>query len=205
MFVPRNGAATRERILATAERLVIENGFSATPVEKVIAESGSSKGAFFHHFDSKLALAQALVERYVAADLGQLHRALEAACAATDDPVDRLLGFLRIFEDEADALMAEQSSCLYLAVLTERQLADEGTAEPITAAVIAWRDAVATLITEAYARLDPAPAIDPDALADHLFVTFEGAFLLCRSTGEPEHMRRQLRVLRQLVESLLHR
>ena len=45
--------------------------------------------------------------------------------------------------------------------------------------------------------------VDVDALADNLFVTFEGAFLLCRSTGDPEHMRRQLATHRTLVEALL--
>ncbi len=203
--MPRDGAPTRERILSVAERLVIENGFSATPVERVIAESGTSKGAFFHHFDSKVALARALVDRYVAADLGHLDRALATAQAEHDDRVERVIAFVRLFEEEADALMAEQSSCLYLAVLTERQLADVGTAEQIAAAVVGWRDAVAAMIREAYAALEPAPTIDPAALADHLFVTFEGAFLLCRSTGDPTHMRRQLRVLRELVESLLRR
>ena len=44
---------------------------------------------------------------------------------------------------------------------------------------------------------------DLDALADHVFVTFEGAFLLCRSTGSPEHMRAQLRVLRRLLTAAL--
>jgi TetR/AcrR family transcriptional repressor of nem operon len=201
--VPKNGAATRERILEVAERLVIENGFSATPVERVIAESGTSKGAFFHHFDSKVALAQALVDRYVEADLGNLQRAVAIALAATEDPRERVIGFLRIFEEEADQLMTEQSSCLYVAVLTERQLADVGSAEEINRAIVGWRETVAAMIREAYASLPARPVVDPEALADHLFATFEGAFLLCRSTGDSSHMRHQLRVLRQLVESLL--
>ncbi|MEJ7721594.1 MAG: TetR/AcrR family transcriptional regulator [Ilumatobacteraceae bacterium] len=57
--MPRDGTATRERILDAAERLVIENGFSATSVDSVIDESSSSKGAFFHHFATKEKLARA--------------------------------------------------------------------------------------------------------------------------------------------------
>ncbi len=71
-FMPRDGTATRERILDAAEHLVIENGYAATSVDQVIAASGTSKGAFFHHFDSKRDLARALVERYVEADLAHL-------------------------------------------------------------------------------------------------------------------------------------
>jgi len=45
--------------------------------------------------------------------------------------------------------------------------------------------------------------VDLAELADHVFVTFEGAFMLCRATGDPGHMRAQLRTLRQLVEAVL--
>jgi hypothetical protein len=45
-------------------------------------------------------------------------------------------------------------------------------------------------------------AIDTDALADHLFVTFQGAFIVSRSMNDPRHMRAQLAVLCQL-ESVL--
>jgi TetR/AcrR family transcriptional regulator, transcriptional repressor for nem operon len=201
--VPRDGTPTRERILDTAERLVIENGFAATTVDQVIAESKTSKGSFFHHFESKLDLARSLVARYAAADIGNLDDALAKARAQTDDPVERVIAFVRIFEDGADDLMSAQSNCLYVSILTERQLAQSGTSAQIVTAIEAWRTALADLLREAFAARPPSLPVDPDALADHVFVTFEGAFLLCRSTGEPGHMRAQLTVLRGLLESLL--
>jgi TetR/AcrR family transcriptional repressor of nem operon len=193
--VPRNGSPTRERILASAEALVIENGFAATSLDQVIAASRSSKGAFFHHFDGKQALADALVERYVAGDLAHLERAL-AAAARSRTPAGRVNAFLRYFEDDADALMAEQSSCLYASVLVERQLLDSGTGRPIRSAVGEWRQRYGELLRDARPR---AAQDEIDDLADHLFATFEGAFLLARTTGDPSHMRRQLRTYRRLV------
>jgi TetR/AcrR family transcriptional repressor of nem operon len=193
--VPRNGSQTRERILASAETLVIENGFAATSLDQVIAASHSSKGAFFHHFDGKQALADALVERYVAGDLAHLERAL-AAADRRRTPAGRVTAFLRYFEDDADSLMAEQSSCLYASVLVERQLLDSGTGRPIRSAVEEWRRRYGELLREARPR---AAQDEIDDLADHLFATFEGAFLLARSTGDPGHMRRQLRTYRRLV------
>jgi TetR/AcrR family transcriptional repressor of nem operon len=201
-FVPRDGTATRDRILASAERLVIENGYAATSVDQVIADSGTSKGAFFHHFDSKLDLARALVERYAAGDVDQLDAATAHAEAQTDDPAGQVDAFLAWFEERADDLMVEQSSCLYISVLTERQLVLTGTAEPVLKAVVAWRDGLARMLAAALAGTDRA-GVDVDALADHVFVTFEGAFLLARATGDPGHMRRQLRVLRDLTAALL--
>ena len=198
--MPRNGAATRERILNAAERLVIDNGYAATSLDRVIAESRSSKGAFFHHFASKDELARALVDRYAAADIAQLDAALAEVTAEAVDPVERVIRFVRIFENTADELMSQQSSCLYVSVLTERELVTRGTSAQIERAIEAWRDGFARLLR---AALPATAEVDPDDLADHLFVTFEGSFILCRATGDPGHLRRQLVTIRQLLQALL--
>ena len=62
---------------------------------------------------------------------------------------------------------------------------------------------LARLLSDALQTCPARQLIDTGALADHLFATFEGAFILARSANEPRHMRAQLTVLRQLLESLL--
>lgn len=200
--MPRDGTATRERILDAAERLVIDNGYAATSVDQVLARAGTSKGAFFHHFASKQALADALVERYAAADVQMLEDGLAAAGAAGGDAGERALAFLRYYEEIGDEIMAGTTGCLYTSVLAEQELIGAGTSDPIRVAVAAWRDRYAELLREALGDRDD---VDVDALSDHVFVTFEGAFLLARTTGDPGDMRRQLGVLRRLVEGLLAR
>ncbi|MGA8255722.1 MAG: TetR/AcrR family transcriptional regulator [Nocardioides sp.] len=197
--MPRDGRATRDRILESAVRLVIERGFAATSLDQVIADSGSSKGSFFHHFESKQALAEALVERYVAADLEMLADGL-AVAKATVSSAPPALAFLDHYVTIADEIMGGQTGCLYTSILSETQLIEAGTSEPIARAVLSWRERFAGLLRES---LDDRAEVDVDALADHVFVTFEGAFLLARSLGDPSHMRRQLAVLRMLVASLL--
>lgn len=199
--MPKDGTINRERILDAAEHLVIENGFAATSVDQVLKTAGTSKGAFFHHFDSKLALARALTERYVAGDIAQLYAALDAT-ASVADPAERVVAFVRWFEDRADEVMSAQSNCLYVAVLTEQQLVAQGNADLITEAIEVWRKEIAALLSAA-ADAGDLDLGDVDALADHVFVTFEGAFLLCRSTGTPTHMRAQLGVLRRLLAAAL--
>lgn len=199
--MPIDGTINRERILDAAEHLVIENGFAATSVDQVIKAASTSKGAFFHHFGSKLDLARALTERYVVADLDQLRQALDAS-ESVADPAERIIAFIKYFEDGAEEMMAAQSSCLYVAVLTEQQLITNGTADLINRAIDAWRRELVTLLEAAAAHRD-VDLGDVAALADHVFVTFEGAFLLCRSTGTPAHMRSQLAVLRGLLATLL--
>ncbi len=75
------GQATRLRIVATATTLFSELGYEATSIEAVLRESGVSRGALYHHFDSKDALFEAVLEA-IEADLAQ------AAIAASRDIAD---------------------------------------------------------------------------------------------------------------------
>ena len=200
--VPKDGTPTRERILHTAERLMTEQGYAATSLDQVIAESSSSKGAFFHHFGSKSDLALRLIERYVTSDLTHLDAGL-AATADIEEPAARVVAFLRFFEDGAEELMSEQSGCLYATVLAERQFGGGDVNALVAKAELAWRSAVVDLLRPALAARRPGLELDVDALADHLYTTFEGGFILCRTLEEPSAMGAQLRVFRQLVEALL--
>lgn len=202
--MPKDGTATRTRILDAAESLMERNGVAGTSVDQILAAAQTSKGAFFHHFESKRALTAVLMERYVEADLGHLRAGL-AAVADVDEPVERALAFARHFERWAVELVHEDSACLYIAALSERDLLEGPVRDAVLRAITTWRDEVAALLAPALAaraeHIDDVP--DPNELADHLFATFEGGYLLCRSLGSPEPMRAQLRVFRQLLESLL--
>jgi TetR/AcrR family transcriptional repressor of nem operon len=198
----RSGAETRERILDGAERLVLEHGLAATTVDAILAESDTSKGAFFHHFPTKNHLARALVERYAASDVAFLQEFIAKAEATSDDPAVQVVEFIRMFEDAADEMVAQQPSCLYVSYIFEKQLFEDGTNDVIVGAVVAWRERLAEKLREAADRHPPREPVDLDALADHVFATFEGAFLLTRAMGDPDLMRRQLELVRRYVAVL---
>jgi AcrR family transcriptional regulator len=56
------GRATREKLVTTATELFAERGYEATSIEAVFEQTGVSKGGFYHHFASKQALFEAVVE-----------------------------------------------------------------------------------------------------------------------------------------------
>jgi TetR/AcrR family transcriptional repressor of nem operon len=119
------------------------------------------------------------------------------------DPTARVVAFLRFYEDDADELMSEQSGCLYATVLAEREFIGGDINDQVAKAERVWRDALADLLRPALAAHRPSLDVDVDALADHLFTTFEGGFILCRTLEDRSAMRAQLRIFRQLVEVLL--
>ena len=54
----------QEAFLDVAQRLVETKGYEAMSVQDVLDELDASKGAFYHYFDSKQALLEAVVERF---------------------------------------------------------------------------------------------------------------------------------------------
>lgn len=193
------GATTRERILDEAQRLILDRGLAATPIDEVLTAAGTSKGAFFHHFPSKNHLARAIVERYAQADIAFLDEFMVSAEAATDDPAEQLVTFIRLFEQAADELVAQQPSCLYVSYIFDKQLFDNGTNDVIVDVLLTYRRRLGEKIAAAAKLHPPEIALDPVALADHMTATFEGAFVLARALGDPSIMRSQLELVRGLV------
>jgi TetR/AcrR family transcriptional repressor of nem operon len=198
----RDGAKTRERILDEAQALILDRGLAGTSIDDVLTASGTSKGAFFHHFPTKNHLAPAIVERYAEGDNAFLEEFMGQAEAASDDPAEQLLDFIRAFEGAADEIVSQQPSCLYVSYVYERQLFADGTNDVIVAALVAYRTRILEKVTAAIELHPPVTDIDPQALADHLNVTFEGAFVLARALDEPGIMRKQLELVRRTTAML---
>lgn len=51
---------TKSKIVSAAWKLFYEQGYEDTTVEEIIAESGTSKGSFYHYFEGKDALLSSL-------------------------------------------------------------------------------------------------------------------------------------------------
>lgn len=66
----------RVAFLDAAQRLVQTKGYEAMSVQDVLNEVEASKGAFYHYFDSKQALLEAVVERFADDAIATLGRVL---------------------------------------------------------------------------------------------------------------------------------
>jgi AcrR family transcriptional regulator len=66
---------TRTKILDSAIKLFSTRGYTAASVDDICAEAGISKGAFYHHFESKQALFLALLDGW----LETIDKAIEAS------------------------------------------------------------------------------------------------------------------------------
>ena len=57
------GRATCDHLVTVATELFAEHGYEHTSIEAVLEQTGVSRGSLYHHFASKQALFEAVVEK----------------------------------------------------------------------------------------------------------------------------------------------
>jgi AcrR family transcriptional regulator len=80
------GRATRDRLIEAGRELFGEHGYEGTSIEAILRAAGVARGALYHHFDTKEALYDAVLDRVVA----EIAAAAAEAARATEDPVESL-------------------------------------------------------------------------------------------------------------------
>ena len=99
----KKGDARRGELLAAAERLFYTKGYEKTSVQDILDAANASKGGFYHHFDSKLAVLEAICEARAKA-CGEM--AEKAASETEGTAVDKLNA---VFHDSAILVGGNQS------------------------------------------------------------------------------------------------
>ncbi|TCD14237.1 TetR/AcrR family transcriptional regulator [Oricola cellulosilytica] len=194
----KENPSTRSSLMEAAFAVIRAKGYSATTVDDICAEAGVSKGAFFHHFTSKEALAVAAAQHW--SDVtGEFFAA--APYQELDDPLERVLGYVS-FRKEIVQGSVPEFTCL-VGTMTQEAY---GTSPAIQAAC---RDSIfghaATLIADieaAMARHDVDADFTAESLALHTQAVLQGAFILAKASGEAsraiesiEHLHRYLTLL----------
>lgn len=175
-----------------AQKLILDHGFGGTTVDSIIELAGVSKGAFFHHFSSKGELAHALVTRYADVDIGNLKQTLDKAEGLSEDPLQQLLIFVKLFEQEIESLEEPYPGCLFASYLYQSGLFNDEILEIIRQWMLTWRKRIMEKLERIIQIYPPIQEINIESLADMLLVIFEGSFVLSQSMNENKIIARQL-------------
>ena len=84
--------ATRDRILVSASELFHMNGYTATGLDRIIAEAEVTKGNFYYHFKSKEELVLATLDL----QFEEFLTGIESVFAASSTAREKLFGLLEL-------------------------------------------------------------------------------------------------------------
>ncbi len=138
----------RDAFLDVAQRLIQTKGYEAMSVQDLLDELEASKGAFYHYFDSKQALLEAVVERFADGAMAslapvlndpelpaltKLEKVFAGIATLKAEQKDLMLAIIEVWDSDGNAIVREKvrrlSERIMLPLFSAvvRQGVDEGT------------------------------------------------------------------------------
>jgi TetR/AcrR family transcriptional repressor of nem operon len=195
---PATKPAARDKLLSAALSLVREKGYASTSVDELCAQAGVTKGAFFHHFRSKDALAVAAANHW-SATTAAFFKA--APYHKHSDPLDRVLGYLDFRKAILKGELAE-FTCLVGTMVQEVYLTNPEIRAACEASIIGHAAEIEADIAKAMKRYRIRGSWSAGSLALHTQAVIQGAFILAKAKGGAaiaaasiDHLRRYIELL----------
>lgn len=188
----RRASPARRKLLDAALTLVRTKGFAATTVDELCRAAGVTKGAFFHHFDTKEALGVAAANHW--ADMtGALFEAAPYHDHA--DPLDRFIAYVQ-FRKQLLAGETAEYTCLVGTMVQEAYASSPDIRDACKASIFGHAETLETDVEAAIEAHGIAPGWSAKSLALHTQAVLQGAFILAKASGD-------VTVAEEMVDHLL--
>lgn len=190
----------KHEFLDSARRLVQARGFAGTSVDAVCADTGTTKGAFFHYFRDKDELGIELLDYFRKSSRAALRAGNHGA---EGDPRRRLQRYLDHLGSVYAADLRFRDGCLFAIFAFETADPGSEVRRMCAAAIDEWLAAATAELKAIFSLNRARPGVRPRELAELLLVSVEGALILSRTTGGRGAMTRSLGHFRRYVQSLM--
>lgn len=195
--------SARQELLRAALGLIREQGYASTSVDELCAQAGVTKGAFFHHFSSKEALAVAAANHW-----SEVTRVFFEAAPyhKHTDPLARILGYLDFRKAILTGDIAE-FTCLVGTLVQEIYGTHPEIRAACEASISSHAAAIAVDIAAAMKRYRIRAPWSAESLALHTQAVLQGAFVMAKAKGDAtiatasiDHLRRYIELLFQTAK-----
>jgi len=193
-----SGADTRRMLLETAAKEIHEKGFRSCSVDDILATTGVTKGALYHHFKSKQELGLAVVDEiYREATLAPWREGL----SRTANPVDDLLAMLQ--DKRVSSCSASvRCGCPLNNLAQEMASVDEDFRLHIENIFQEWRDTIVRALERG--KINGTVRASVDSRKAAIFVTslIEGAVGSAKNARDPSIVTSAVETLEVFVQTM---
>lgn len=191
-------STTKSKLLDAAVNVIRAQGYSATTVDDLCDSAGVTKGAFFHHFESKEALGVSAAQHFASMAEGLF---TSASYRELPDPVDRLLGYVALRKSLVQGELAG-FTCLFGTLVQETYQTHPAIREACASHLADHTAMLESDIAAALAKYASHARWSASSLASHMQAVIQGAFILAKAEESPaiavdclDHLRRYLEAL----------
>ncbi len=193
--------SARTKLLDAALGAIRTKGYAATTVDDLCSAAGVTKGAFFHHFQSKDELGVAAAN-YWSATTGQFFAG--APYHAHADPLDRVLGYIDFRKSILRGGVPE-FTCLVGTMVQETYDSSDAIRAACDRCISDHAAIIEADIAAAITAHGPHPDWTAASLALFMQAVLQGAFILAKAKGGAQVAAQSIDHLRRYVELLFKR
>jgi TetR/AcrR family transcriptional regulator, transcriptional repressor for nem operon len=192
----RDPGQTRQTLLQAAFREFHRSGFQSTDLGTILAATGVTKGALYHHFDSKQALGYAIVEEIIAAST---RNKWVLPLRSSADPIETLICIVQRTSVRSDDV---RNGCPLLNLAQEMSSLDEKFRKRLAKVFHEWQKSVASALLRGQNNGTVRRDVDAIQTASFFVATFEGYVLLARNARDLNQLKAGLRNIVRWLRSL---
>jgi TetR/AcrR family transcriptional repressor of nem operon len=189
---------TRQKMLESAFTEIYRNGFQAASITQILADTGLTKGALYHHFPDKKALGLAVVEEVIRPSLAAM---MFEPLAETQRPLASMQALLKAKSAENDPAMV-MLGCPLNNLMQEMSPVDETFRLHLNALFQDWVNVVAAALKRGQKAGEVRRDADADETAFFIVSALEGCIGMSKNTQSVEAYRGCLAQLGHYLETL---
>lgn len=192
-----NPTETREQLLHAAFLEIYRSGFQAASLSRILCGCDCTKGALYHHFESKTELGYAVVDELISGWFDQRW----GFVARADDPITAIGKAIAGGFEDMEELQLELG-CPLNNLAQEMSAVDEGFRQRIARVYDKWAAIIAGGLRRGQEVGTIRSDVDPERIAGFFIGAFEGSVGLAKNERSIERMTANVEVLMGFMGSL---
>ena len=189
---------TRDTILDAAFCEIHRQGYQAASIANILAKTGLTKGALYHHFPAKQDLGLAVVDEIIRAGLQAM---LFDPLRESDDPFETLLEIIGRKADRVD-LESVRLGCPLNNLMQEMSPLNEDFKNRLLVILKVWQDTFADALRRAQQQGRIRREVDTKAAALFMVSSWEGCVGVAKNMQSIKAYRMCMQQLRGYVAGL---
>lgn len=178
----RNLEKSRKEILEAAFFEVYTRGFQGVSIDDIVKKTSMTKGAFYHHFPTKMDLGYALVEEVIAP---LIIERWTGPLKKMENPLEGILERLRELIGKAKPADLKYG-CPLNNLVQEMAPVDAGLRKRLQAALTLWIDELDVELTRAKKAGLLKPGVKTRPVAHFIVMAHEGFYGLLKGLNDPK-------------------
>lgn len=190
---------TREKLLSSAFCEIHRNGYQGASIANILASTGLTKGALYHHFPTKHALGLAVVNEVIAPHLeNHMFKQLRTSAYPVTTLLDIIAGAGDFIGDAGI-----MSGCPLNNLMQEMSQLDEQFRCQLNGILEAWQQSIHGALLHGQKNHIIKTEIDIHAAALFIVSAWEGCFSIAKNKQSPEAFTLCMTQLHGYVQSLM--